>query len=217
MGLGRSLRERIYVRLYHWLLKREPSRTLGSITVVDANLDPADDGPFFDAVEQAIAMIRQLDPRRLRRIESACRFIINTESTALAHFDPLLEACVIDFGRLRDRRQRYGKEWVAAKVAVHLVHEATHGYLAAQGIPYGRAERARVERLCVREEQRFVSRLPEGLRQLHPLAESFDERRWLATWYDDRASRLNAFSRRQKQSKYDAIIRRGEPWGGESG
>jgi hypothetical protein len=65
-------------------------------------------------------------------------------------------------------------EITPAHIACLLVHEAQHGRLARYGIPYNRAYRIRIERLCVSAEREFLTRLPECGTFLEELERSFD-------------------------------------------
>jgi hypothetical protein len=48
----------------------------------------------------------------------------------------------------------------AAALAITLVHEATHGYLASKGVAYQEQRRGRIERICVQAEIAVAHRLP---------------------------------------------------------
>jgi hypothetical protein len=48
------------------------------------------------------------------------------------------------------------------QMAMTLVHEATHGYLQSRGVIYEEERRAQIERICVRAEIAFASRLPQA-------------------------------------------------------
>jgi hypothetical protein len=50
----------------------------------------------------------------------------------------------------------------AEQLAMTLVHEATHGFLASRGISYSEDQRAQIERICVRAEIALASRLPQA-------------------------------------------------------
>jgi hypothetical protein len=77
----------------------------------------------------------------------------------------------------------YDREYLIGRYARRLVHEATHGELFARGIPYEGELRPRVERLCVREEQRFVLHLtfthPDLAERLY---REFDPSLWKWSW-----------------------------------
>jgi hypothetical protein len=81
-----------------------------------------------------------------------------------------------------------------------LVHEATHGVVAARGIHYERALWSRIERLCVHEENRFVKRLRnQGFDGAEQLEREFDERRWEFSWTATRGQRIRALFKEGKR------------------
>ena len=49
----------------------------------------------------------------------------------------------------------------ASRLAMTLVHEATHGYLISKGIAYEEHRRGRIEAVCIRAEIAFARRLPD--------------------------------------------------------
>jgi hypothetical protein len=210
-----------------WTLRGDRTRQVGPISLVDRNLDDADDEPFFATVQEALGLLERVDPRRLRRVQAQLRFIVNTELTALGQYDAAIEACRLDFNRLRVFRERLGQEWLVAEVATVLrlgqewlvaevatvlVHEATHGYLLQKGFTYGRDYRRRAEQLCVREEERFVERIDRRLRDVHPLVTPFDERRWYPYWNSSRWTQFRALLVRLREAYRDSAAREGKPW-----
>lgn len=48
------------------------------------------------------------------------------------------------------------------RIALQIVHEATHAALWARGFDYEPANRQRIEQVCVRAEVRFAERLADG-------------------------------------------------------
>lgn len=195
-----------------WALTGDRTRQVGAISVVDRNGDEADDEPFFAAVQDALTLLEELDPRRLWRVQSQLRFIVNMELRALGQYDSAIQACQLDFNRLRVFRERLGQQWLVAQVATILVHEATHGYLLQKGFTYGRDYRRRAEQLCVREEERFVSRLDPRLHDAHPLVMPFDERRWYPYWDSTWWTRLKGMLARSREVRRDSASRKGKPW-----
>jgi hypothetical protein len=76
--------------------------------------------------------------------------------------------------------------WSVWHNARTLVHEATHGVVNSWRIPYTPELRARIEKLCVAEERRFlgrVGRLRPELSELAAIMErEFDAPAWEKYW-----------------------------------
>ena len=198
--------------MYLWALQEKPVRHCGSITLLDANRDEDDDRAFFRTLEEALALLQQLDPRRYRRLKANVRLIINTELTSLAQYVASLDCCRIDFARLRVFHERFGREWVTACVAATLVHESTHGFLERRGFRYVGELRSRIERVCVKEEQRFVRRVDDRLMQLHPVVKDFDAELWKPHWRSGRWKQLREFIKRLRNSSLDSESGAAKTW-----
>jgi hypothetical protein len=205
-------RDRLLARMYLSTLQEKPVRQCGSITLIDANLDENDDRAFFRTLKEALALLQRLDPRRYRRLEANVRLIINTELTALAQYLATLDCCRIDFARLRVFHERFGREWVTACVAATLVHESTHGFLCRRGFRYVGEQRRRIERMCVKEEQRFLRRVDDGLLQLYPIVRDFDAQLWEPHWRSGRWKQLRELLKRLRTSSREAESGAGKSW-----
>jgi len=80
-------------------------------------------------------------------------------------------------------------------LALTFVHEGTHARLARAGFPYGEAERARIERLCVFTELLVARRLPGG-EQL--VADAEDRAKMSAEFWSNAASQERDVQRLQR-------------------
>ncbi|MBW3625751.1 MAG: hypothetical protein KY468_20340 [Armatimonadetes bacterium] len=110
---------------------------------------------FAASVKDALFRIRRFDPRRYRRIQRHVRYVSNEELVSGGAYVSRVQACLIDFSRYRfDIKESGYGFWLECL----LIHEATHGALHARGIPYTKASRLRVERLCRAEERRYLKR-----------------------------------------------------------
>lgn len=88
-------------------------------------------------------------------------------------------------------------EYLIGSYASTPAHEATHGAVEARGICYTSELRLRIERLCVREQQRFITRLiwknPDLAGRLD---HEFDAARWEWTWTASKGEKFRATMRR---------------------
>lgn len=111
---------------------------------------------LFSQVEEALSLLSELDPRRLRRLKGDVQRILlvdaGDESAGLYWHD--LRACVLDVS--------YVREFPAHYVASTIVHEGTHARLRCSGVRYPSTLRRRIEEICIREEIRFARRIPDA-------------------------------------------------------
>lgn len=114
--------------------------------------------------------------------------------SALAEYHHATRTCAIDF---IEPSPEYDQEYLVGLYACTLVHEATHGVIRSRGIFYTPKLRFRIERLCFREEQRFLIHLtitrPELAERLYS---EFDASRWKEAWNETPGDRLRAQMRR---------------------
>ena len=161
-----------------WIYRKYETARFDGITLVDWDETPH----FTTVITDALKLIKQNDPRRFHHVQRQIRFIVNCTRPfgGGAYFNDT-KACEFEFVVLRsdDEIQFYRPLYACA-----LVHEATHGRVHSWGVPYTPDNRARIERLCVTEEQRFAKCLllpphvSAWLRETHV----FDPRRWERSW-----------------------------------
>lgn len=106
---------------------------------------------------EALDLIAELDPRRMRRMRQDVTGILLRPSPTYAGLSIATRRCLLD------------PQWVSASpsatVALVLIHEAIHARLIRAGIPFrlGTSARMRVERVCIRHELAFLRILPRHL------------------------------------------------------
>jgi hypothetical protein len=126
------------------------------IRIVDAWQDVPKQ--FVSVIEPAVGLIQQNDPLRYARLRREIRMIVNQPCRTDAAYSRIRRFCAIDmekFKPLFDKDYNAGIRYLACV----LIHEATHGVLYTRGIIQTKQNYARVERLCVLEEERFARKL----------------------------------------------------------
>lgn len=147
-----------------WSYKKTEVARFGDIILADIQQK----SPHFKTTLLAsLQLIEDCDERRFRRIQRHIKWIVNI-ALGLdigANYDFASQTCSIDFiePRPEDIKPWY-KIFYAAEYAKVLIHEATHGLLISRGIPYNSEFRARVEEICVLEENRFIRRAAKRAR-----------------------------------------------------
>jgi len=145
-----------------------------------ANARPNDE-EFVSTIVAAMKLVERTDALRFARIKRRIKWIINAPLFRVGgQYDHVIQACKIDFDpSVGENNRSLAIGWCASL----LVHESTHGLLRGRGIPYSRRLRCRVERRCVKEEQRFVVRLAVSEPELARwLTCEFDESNWGPSW-----------------------------------
>jgi hypothetical protein len=160
--------------------------------------DTQDSSLFRNSVLAALQLIKQLDSRRFRRLQRHISWIVNCplpHGGGQYHYPT--RTCRLDIEKTSPEPH---PEYAAAAVASTLIHEATHGVLRARGIGYSGQLRSRVEGCCVREQNRFLSRLamtrPEIAKFYH---REFIESRWHRSWTATRLQSLFDLIRRLRR------------------
>ena len=113
--------------------------------------------PALQRVENALALIRTHDPlnyRRRRVIRELQRVWVRILVSASGLYSAKLGACELD-----TRFVDWASEELIASI---IVHEATHARLVRCGIDYEEKRRVRVERVCIRRQLVFTTKLPNG-------------------------------------------------------
>ncbi len=120
---------------------------------------------FIHAMSAALRLIAQHDPRRYKTVVRQLK-VIHCDprlTTASALYVRLFRLCVIGHGdyfkTAGTNEKRDVTQLEAIFFAVMLIHEATHGRIDSFFIPYSSDRRERIERLCAKEEYRFLKRL----------------------------------------------------------
>ena len=116
-------------------------------------LPPKSEGPTELArVSAAIQLIRDRDPRRFQRLRRDLRGIWIVHIVGAGEYEPELHLCKLD--------PTYVQKTDVTVVAATIIHEATHARLWRFG--YDSSMRSRIERLCLKEEIAFASRLNDS-------------------------------------------------------
>jgi len=180
----------------YWLMKKDSSSFEG-IWIVDSSIRGRDRAGFNTDTVAALDLIQRVDPRRFARIQREIEFIVHSESLgSRGTYKRAERTCYIDYSRFEFSDNTEWNLWLYAST---LVHEATHGAIDSRFVGYTPRLRARIERLCHTEQQRFVRLADTPERSWSDsLLGPFDETRWHASWYR---------TRRQKWSQGYQMIR----------
>jgi len=173
--------------------------TIDGIKIVDSSRSRKKDSRFCTDTVAALELIKSVDPRRYRRLQREVRFITNCEVSVWATYDRSCRNCEVHYGRLSADSEL--RDWNLRIYAATLVHEATHGAIHSRCIAYTSRLRARIENLCVTDENRFVRRLdtPE-ICWSESLVCPFDERDWHSTWHASYIRRVKEAWQRLRES-----------------
>jgi len=108
-------------------------------------------------VEDALQLIKQLDSRLYLRItRDLARIWVNLVPYANAWYRHSVQACVLD------ERYVLSETTTRERLALTIIHEATHARLERRGIEYEEKLRPRIESVCLRRELAFASKLPNS-------------------------------------------------------
>ena len=139
---------------------------------------------FRPTMEAALRIIKERDPRRYARVVRYIHRVVNAVSNCglQGRYFFEMRMFMIEF---RDGVPGFNADALAAFYGCLLVHESTHGVLAAHRINYSGENRSRIERLCVAEQNRFAARLAAADPVRYPidlLHIDFDEADWHEDW-----------------------------------
>ncbi len=155
------------------LLQLSARTTVDGFDVYDATAGPID--VPLARLHDGLELIRARTPRRYERIKRDMRRVVIIAAGGPEYW-PQVDGMALTRGKLTSQSPE--------EVAFTIVHEATHARLWKTGIPYARALRERIERMCVRAEVAFAQTLPDGDRWVAEI------QRPLATpWWTDDAIR----------------------------
>lgn len=150
-----------------WFLVRCADRVeVGGIALVDV----AHSGQSLAAkMRGALDLIERTEPRRMRRIRTDVHRIVLIAAGPPEYW-PGAKGFALPV--------RSVVELDEARLALLLVHEATHARLWNAGIRYRPSLRARIEKLCVNEEEAFARKLGCSGSVLLELAAKRDRNWW---------------------------------------
>jgi hypothetical protein len=157
--------------------------------------------PYFrQTFAAALGLIKLKDPRRFRRV---CRYVKGIVALPTGYvragYVEQLQVCTVRFEPppSKDNLAQWAAWWASM-----VVHEATHGLVYARGIPYDERYRERIERLCIKEEHRFLKPLltPESAAKMEKMRTfNSDVYRW--HWASSRWQRWRQSVRYEKGRK----------------
>lgn len=120
-------------------------------------LSGAEADPALRRIEEALSLIKRYDPLQYARvIHNLERVWVNLVMSGRACFQRTLWACVLD------ERYVFAAATTPEMIAKSIIHEATHARIERWGINYDEKERTRIEAVCLRREQAFTAKLPQG-------------------------------------------------------
>lgn len=153
IGAASGWAERAQRLLERGLIRIAPRSTAGPITLSAFELEEWMAPLFFAKVQAALALIGEIEPRRLPRIERDIR-VIGGVGAGASYYANRLGMIVLSWHAVLPQSTE--------AVAMTIIHEATHARIYGAGIRYPEPLRARIERICVEEEAAFALRLPNG-------------------------------------------------------
>jgi hypothetical protein len=138
----------LWITLLVW-----PRRSVDGFEVLDLTPHLKETPDYGRPLGEALCLIKRVDLRRFRRMQRDLRRFIIARTEGAEYVHPA-RACLLDAA--------YLTTVPAARLALTIVHEATHARLWNAGFHYRQSARMRIEEICVREEVSFACRLPGG-------------------------------------------------------
>ncbi|MEM6821060.1 MAG: tetratricopeptide repeat protein [Verrucomicrobiota bacterium] len=163
------------------------------IRITDVNLDDSDDALFLDMVTEALKLIEKNDLRRFERVCRHVNWIVNSELLSLGRYQRIFRVCYLDFlgyGVAEEREKN------VVRLALTIIHEATHGHIFAKHVAYTKSLRIRIERLCRLEEERFLEKLDRRWKEELSEELKFDPRPWIDSWQQKISERFRSMLKR---------------------
>jgi hypothetical protein len=182
-------------RIEFWLSK---SREIDGLWVGTWEAEPH---PAFRRVEDALRLIKRHDTLHYSRVtRNLERIWVGVIPSALAHYDPSLNACVLD------ERYVLKETMTLENLASTIVHEATHARLDRWSIRYEETLRYRIEAICLRRELNFLTKLPDSEHLKEEIASALE---WCATDRDHLSDA--SFRERKDQGQVETLRYLGAP------
>ena len=182
-------------RIEFWLSK---SREIDGLWVGTWEAEPH---PALRRVEEALRLIKRHDTLHYSRVtRNLERIWVGVIPSALAHYDPSLNACVLD------ERYVLKETMTLENLASTIVHEATHARLDRWSIRYEETLRYRIEAICLRRELNFLTKLPDSEHLKEEIASALE---WCATDRDHLSDA--SFRERKDQGQIETLRYLGAP------
>lgn len=146
-----------------WAYSDDNAPVIDGICIRNIAIDSSDEKEdrFVAYMRAALVLIQAFDPIRYRRVVRHLRFIVNGPCSSSARYEHETKACRIDFNKCSQEDEGTIHPWYVASFANSIVHEATHAYLMDRFIPYTVENRTRVERICIDQQNEFLTKLPK--------------------------------------------------------
>jgi hypothetical protein len=112
--------------------------------------------PAIAKLRSGLELLRTFHPRAFRDMQALLPRVLVTALASVAQCIDSQGLCLIDRDALESDYM------TAERLAAVLAHETMHARLARAGFAYSRANRIRIERLCVKAELLLASRMPNG-------------------------------------------------------
>ena len=136
---------------------RAPDRVIHDIPVWMPWTSSDDKETAIGKVENALTLLSTCAPQRFERVRRLGGILIFGTTTAhTARYLPGSNLCQLWETLV------LSEETTLERLALTLVHEATHAWLFRRGFGYEESIRYRVERVCIRAERLTALRLPDG-------------------------------------------------------
>jgi hypothetical protein len=134
--------------------------------------------------EDALALIKRYSPLHYARVvRQLARLWVHVLPKPGACYLDSLNACILD------ERYILNEATTIERIAMSIVHEATHARLDAKGILYDEMLRARVEAACMRRERAFVADLPDNAQLQEEIERKLDYYTTNTGYFSDANSR----------------------------
>ena len=180
-------------------------RALGTyqgIAICKATFSRSTSKRFLGHTLEALQLIERIDPRRFKRIQREIHFIVHAELLSGASYNQFGRICNVDYCKYEFDRDH---DWYLYCYASTLVHEATHGTICSNYVAYSLRNRCRIERICHREEYRFLHKLDTPERSWSKqIAGEFDPRSWSPYWHSNWLSRARGLWKRASDVRKDS-------------
>ena len=185
----KTLIRKLSLKVELWILASSVVARFDGIVIADLN----NRSPRFPEIMlAALQLLKTTDPGQYARVRMRLAWI-SCETLAIrgyAQYRHATRRCCIDF---LEPSAEYDAEFLVGWYASTLVHEATHGEIESRGLEYTNDLRSRIEHLCVKQEQKFISRLAHTHSDLaHRLYYEFDASNWQWSWNSTRWEWLHA-------------------------
>jgi hypothetical protein len=125
------------------------------VTIQNSRPD-IDEREVLKRLSEALDLIAQYAPRRLRRLRRDITGIIVRRFPCRGAYFPETRECLVELTFTVNSRH------TLPEIAASIVHEATHARIARRCGPLSEEQRPREERICRRAEVEFGLALPNG-------------------------------------------------------